>query len=169
MAVAVYIVDTSNATEVCIGGTKTTKEVALVGYRYPNAVPVKLVGMSVPNVIQVKIVDARFVVSGELLIEITPVPGSGFPQATLLDDFNRANGALGANWVDDPKSFGASLVIVNNQAAIPSAGVSFSARRIEDFGPNCDVTVQLSGIPAPTDDTYVQYDKIGRASCRERV
>ena len=73
MAVAVYIVDTSNATEVCIGGTKTTKEVALVGYRYPNAVPVKLVGMSVPNVIQVKIVDARFVVSGELLIEITPV------------------------------------------------------------------------------------------------
>ena len=163
MAVPVYIVNTSDATEVCIGGTKTTKEIALVGYSYPSAVPVKLVGMAIPNVIQVKIVDARFVVSGELLIEI-PVTGGGFPQAALLDNFNRANGPLGANWVDDPQGFGASLVIANNQAAIPSAGVSFSSRRIEDFGPDCDVTVQLSGIPAPTDDTYAQYDICARAS-----
>jgi len=66
MAVAVYIVNTSDATEVCVDG-RADKEVAVVNYSFPNAVPVKLVSASISTAVHVKIVHPRFIVSGETL------------------------------------------------------------------------------------------------------
>lgn len=66
MAVAVYIVNTSDATEVCIDG-RADKEVSVVGYNFPDAVPVKIISTCRPGTISVKIVNPRFIVVGETL------------------------------------------------------------------------------------------------------
>lgn len=79
MAVAVYITNTTDATEVCIDGS-ADKEIAIVGYNYPDAVPVRIVGAVLPNVLHTKIVNSRFIVLGETLIPYY----SGYP-AILLE------------------------------------------------------------------------------------
>ncbi len=72
MAVATYITNTQDATEVSIDA-KATKEIALVGYSYPGALPIKIVGLSVPGVYAVRIVGSRYIVINETFdVVITP-------------------------------------------------------------------------------------------------
>ena len=66
MAVAVYISNEKDSTEVAVSG-RATKEIALVTHRYPSAVPVKIVGASIPGVQVVRIVSSWWVVQGETL------------------------------------------------------------------------------------------------------
>jgi hypothetical protein len=66
MAVAVYISSERGATEVAID-SKSTKEIVLVGQRFPGAVPVRIVGRAIPGVKVVRIVGEKFIVQGEVL------------------------------------------------------------------------------------------------------
>lgn len=67
MAVAVYISNTPDATEVCLLPRRGDKEIVVVGYSFPNAVPVKLVGAGVPGVIYVSMSSIQFITPGETL------------------------------------------------------------------------------------------------------
>lgn len=68
MSVAVYIVNTLDATEVAID-SKSGKEISIVNYNYPDAVPVRIVSSGVVGVIHTKIVHPRFITIGETLLD----------------------------------------------------------------------------------------------------
>jgi PKD repeat protein len=42
-------------------------------------------------------------------------PPAGFPQTSVLDNFNRANGSVGSNWVDEPNAFTITSNVVGGQ------------------------------------------------------
>lgn len=85
MAVATYIVNTSDATEVAID-TKATKEIALVNYGYPGALPIKIVGLSIPGVQAVRVVGSRYIVINETFdFIVTPVTPPASADSLLLE------------------------------------------------------------------------------------
>lgn len=52
-----------------------------------------------------------------VMLRFEGAPPVAFPFSPILDDFNRANGALGANWTADPFGFATpGLEIIGNQA-----------------------------------------------------
>lgn len=66
MAVAVYVSNERNATEVTLD-TKALQEIVLVSPAFKGAVPIRLVGRTVRGVKVVRLVGVRFVVQGEVL------------------------------------------------------------------------------------------------------
>ena len=89
MAVATYIVNTRDATEVCVDN-KSTKEIAIVNYRYPGALPIKIVGSHVPGVQAVRIVGSRYIVINETFdVIITPVTPPVSTSFLLLETGDR--------------------------------------------------------------------------------
>lgn len=66
MAVAVYITNERDATEVAVDN-KATKEVCIVGRSFKGAVGIKIVSATVRNAQRVKIVPISKVVNGEVL------------------------------------------------------------------------------------------------------
>jgi PKD repeat protein len=46
-------------------------------------------------------------------IAATPAGGGGFPSTAVLDNFNRANGALGSNWVDPAYTLNGASIVSN--------------------------------------------------------
>lgn len=85
---------------------------------------------------------------------------------TTLDDFNRADGALGANWSDNP--FGgapdASWAIITNRIGITSGTNIKSWYNVATYGPNCYVWAELPATPASTDSELDIYARIGSPS-----
>lgn len=75
-----------------------------------------------------------------------------FPtNTTLLDDFNRENGAIGANWTADALGFGSDLATIeSNQARSPAGGAGWSEAywNPATFGPDFEVYVQVPVKPA---------------------
>jgi PKD repeat protein len=60
-------------------------------------------------------------------------PPNGFPQTAILDNFNRANGGVGSNWVDEPTQFTITSNVVgasnNNDHYIEWNGATFGANQ----------------------------------------
>lgn len=71
---------------------------------------------------------------------------------TVLDDFNRADGALGGNWTNDPNGFGlAAAAVASNRWSPDSATwVSESAWNVRTFGPACEVICSPIGVSPPS-------------------
>jgi PKD domain-containing protein len=74
-------------------------------------------------------------------------PPTGFPQTAVLDNFNRANGAIGANWIDQPTRFS----IVSNTLA-PGTGDAYIEWNGASFGPNQEAFVTLSTVNAASQE-----------------
>ena len=75
-----------------------------------------------------------------------PLQQSGFPSTSVLDNFNRANGAIGSNWLGQNTS---SFTISSNQLAINSSGLdSFAAWSSASFGADQEAYVTLSQVSA---------------------
>jgi len=64
MAAPIYISNDRNGTEVVIDN-RATQEVVIVGYRYPNAQPVRIVGRFRSGVKSVKVVGPKELINGE--------------------------------------------------------------------------------------------------------
>lgn len=65
-----------------------------------------------------------------------------FPSTSVLDDFNRANGALGANWAGNLFGPDADLAVDSNQAKGPSnpANNGWATQ----FGPDCEAWMEIT-------------------------
>jgi len=75
-----------------------------------------------------------------------PFQQSGFPTTSVLDNFNRANGAIGSNWIGQNDS---SFTVSSNQLAINSSGLdSFVAWSLASFGADQEAYVTLSQLSA---------------------
>ena len=71
---------------------------------------------------------------------------SGFPTTSMLDNFNRANGAIGSSWTGQNDS---SFTISSNQLAINSSGLdSFAAWSPASFGADQEAYVTLTQLSA---------------------
>ena len=73
-------------------------------------------------------------------------PANSFPQTPVLDNFNRSNGAPGANWIDQPTMFA-----ITTNALVPMTGDNYLEWNPTVFGANQEVFVKLStvGTTAP--------------------
>ncbi len=73
-----------------------------------------------------------------------PPQQSGFPSTSVLDNFNRANGAIGSNWTgQNPSSF----TVSSNQLAISASGLdSYVAWIPASFGADQEAYVTLSQV-----------------------
>ncbi len=70
----------------------------------------------------------------------TPIPGAGFPGAGVLDNFNRANGAIGASWSGRTSSYSLS----SNQLRVGSNGEQDIYWNSASFGTEQEAYVTLS-------------------------
>jgi hypothetical protein len=71
-----------------------------------------------------------------------------FPYTPLLDTFNRANGALGANWGGQPTRF----AILNNTENVTGAGLSTAHWMGATYGPNQEVFFTFDTIAANAEE-----------------
>jgi len=71
-------------------------------------------------------------------------PVVSFPLTPVLDTFNRANGAIGGNWIDQVTGF----VIASNQLAPAKNADTFVEWNGAVYGPNQEAFVTLSTSPA---------------------
>lgn len=78
-------------------------------------------------------------------VHVAVAATSTFPTSLVLDNFNRANGPIGANWGDDD----AALAVNGNQLAQTAAGTNHGAWLPSVFGPDQEAYVTLATI-APT-------------------
>ena len=75
-----------------------------------------------------------------------PLQQSGFPTTSVLDNFNRANGAIGSSWTGQNDS---SFTVSSNQLANNSSGLdSFAAWSPASFGADQEAYVTLSQVSA---------------------
>lgn len=70
----------------------------------------------------------------------SPYYGGGFPSASILDNFNRANGGMGSNWGGAT----AGYAISSNQLRVPSGGDVYW--KTSNFGSNQEVFVKLANM-----------------------
>ena len=68
-------------------------------------------------------------------------PVGGFPQTAVLDNFNRSNGAPGANWIDQPTKFA-----IATNALAPRTGDNYIEWNPTVFGANQEVFVKFSTV-----------------------
>ncbi len=81
--------------------------------------------------------------TASVAISVTvPPPPPTFPQTTVLDNFNRANGMIGGSWIDQTTKFS----IASNQLT-PSAGDNYIEWNTV-FGANQEAFVTMSAITA---------------------
>lgn len=67
----------------------------------------------------------------------------GFPRTAVLDDFNRADGDLGANWQEFMRS-GNDFVIASNQAKPDGDEYNGELYNVAQYGPACEVYATLA-------------------------
>jgi glucose/arabinose dehydrogenase/PKD repeat protein len=93
-------------------------------------------------------------------IQATTVSSGGFPSTPVVDDFNRADGALGGSWV---ASTTAGLAIVANQLAQTSGGSS-PVWNGAIFGPDQEAYVTLNVITASSPEHDLMLKVQGQTS-----
>lgn len=88
----------------------------------------------------------------------------GFPNTPVLDNFNRADGALGPNWNGPSFGDGNNLTISSN--AVTSSNVSFSAMCwvAASVGTDFEVYMDLPVLPLPTGTSRVIVSNSATAS-----
>ena len=72
-----------------------------------------------------------------------------FPVSAVIDNFNRANGGVGANWGAILAAGGSTLLISNNELAdnVPPTDGQWTT----DFGPDCETYITQTSTLLPTD------------------
>lgn len=74
-----------------------------------------------------------------------------FPtNSTVLDDFNRANGAIGSNWTSNPFGFGSDApIIASNEVRSPAGGSDWCEAYYNQasFGPDFEVYAHVTTKP----------------------
>lgn len=82
------------------------------------------------------------------------IPSSNFPTTSVLDNFDRADGAPGANWTT---AFGNSdaLTISSNKITSAVAGFGGMAWNAAQFGPDVEVYATLSTLPGATKSVHL--------------
>ena len=85
------------------------------------------------------------------------IRGGVFPTAGVLDDANRADGAMGANWSTDyPNLASSAMRILTNQIApVSGGGDSNGWWNPGTFGPSSEVFVTLATVGGTGDYAYV--------------
>jgi hypothetical protein len=73
-------------------------------------------------------------------VALSVSPGT-FPQTAVLDNFNRANGAIGANWMDETSGFS-----INSNQLVPAAGTSYIEWSPATFGTNQEVFTRIAAV-----------------------
>jgi hypothetical protein len=71
-----------------------------------------------------------------------------FPTTAVLDNFNRANGALGASWTSGFYGDGTTLGVNSNQLANSATAWAGSYYNVASYGPDCEIYFDI-----PTKDT----------------
>jgi len=72
----------------------------------------------------------------------------GFPTTSVLDNFNRANGAgLGANWGTDPEGFGYGTFDINSNQAKPNGAFPANYWSAQSFNADCEVYATIAALP----------------------
>src|SRR5206468_3951251 len=84
--------------------------------------------------------------TASVAISVRPLP-SGFPQTAILDNFNRANGAIGPNWIDQPARFS-----IATNALAPATLDNYIEWNGAVFGANQEVFVTLSTVAAASEE-----------------
>jgi PKD repeat protein len=79
--------------------------------------------------------------TASVAISVAPVTPGTFPYTTVLDNFNRANGAVGGSWVDQTTAF-----TIDANALALSSGDSYIEWNGATFGPDQEAFVTLSVI-----------------------
>lgn len=80
-----------------------------------------------------------------------------FPLTPLLDDFNRADGGLGGNWVSPAFGVLGTFTIVSNQA-VPSASAYMAW--VRSFGPDQECYVDVPTLPASGQDVLLSARRV---------
>lgn len=84
-----------------------------------------------------------------------------FPtNTTVLDDFNRANGAIGANWTSNPFGFGSDAAIIEaNEIRSPAGGTAWCEGywNPETFGPDFEFYIHITTKPGNNEIIGVHY------------
>lgn len=88
-------------------------------------------------------------VGGTTVVRTPPV--GGFPNAAVVDDFNRPDESPMTGWTDAWQSGSSGFAVVSNDARPSSPGNSTVYRSTTDYGPQVDVAAILAAI-----DSYQQ-------------
>lgn len=83
-----------------------------------------------------------------------------FPYTPMLDNFNRANGALGANWGGQTSRF----AILNNVQNVTGAGVSTAWWMRDSYGPNQEAFFTFNSIAANAEELGLLLKLNGNAA-----
>jgi PKD repeat protein len=78
---------------------------------------------------------------------VAPPTSPTFPQTVVLDNFNRANGAIGGNWIDQTARFTISANVL-----VPAVGESYIEWNPASFGANQEAFVTLSTVAAASQE-----------------
>ena len=93
---------------------------------------------------------------GELGYGLDRVSTGTFPTTGVLDNFNRADGALGANWTNPVYGSGVGAwTIISNQAGIATLAERWSGWNVAGYGNESEVYVTLSTLPTTVTDNNV--------------
>jgi hypothetical protein len=80
-----------------------------------------------------------------------PIGGGAFPSTGVLDNFNRANGALGANWTGGLRPSAATAPVITGNAMVAGSVTSTAWWNQSSFGPDCEAyATVVTGNIAPT-------------------
>lgn len=84
-----------------------------------------------------------------------------FPtNSTVLDDFNRANGAIGSNWTSNPFGFGSDAAIIeSNEIRSPAGGTDWSEGyyNVSSPGPDFEVYAHITVKPGTNEILGVHW------------
>jgi hypothetical protein len=84
-----------------------------------------------------------------------------FPVNSVLDNFNRGNGGVGANWSTDPDGAGYNTWnVISNQAG-PSVAFSANWWNPTQFGPDCEVYCTVAVAPGSSLRLYARIQNPG--------
>jgi PKD repeat protein/glucose/arabinose dehydrogenase len=81
--------------------------------------------------------------TASVAVSVTAPPPGTFPQTSALDSFNRANGSVGSNWVDEPNAFTITSNVVGAQS-----GDHYIEWNGAVFGPDQECFVTISTVSA---------------------
>ncbi len=90
---------------------------------------------------QLTVTDGRGGLDVKIKTIMVSPPGAGFPSSAVLDNFNRANGAIGGSWVDVT-----SGLSINSNALIQTSSTNTTVWNGATFGPNQEAYITLAAI-----------------------
>jgi hypothetical protein len=80
-------------------------------------------------------------------VALSELASVAFPTTGVLDDFNRADGAVGSNWTADPNGSSWPTFNVSSNTLAGTGADSWMTWNVADYGPDCEAYATVTTAP----------------------